>query len=147
MLVSSSLRRPAGITAIAICFCVLALIFLLPGIALLLHRVTIDLGFDFEAAGRSFTLHPARGALSAILLLSGAVFGVLGRGLWKLRNWARVGTQALMVVTAVCVVLITLPPPRLQRSEAEVALGTLAVCILVFWYLRRSVEKRFNSTR
>jgi hypothetical protein len=130
-------RRPHGVTIIAVVLSVAAVLLLIPGLALCLPAVKINLGLELETAGQNLAWHPDRARLIAFCVVNGGILAALAIGLFRLRNWARIAGQVLLGISMAIGVLISLPPPRPKMSDGEAELAFLVITGLAIWYLRR----------
>jgi lysylphosphatidylglycerol synthetase-like protein (DUF2156 family) len=138
--------RPIGVVIIAMVLAIAGLTLLIPGVALCFSSVKVNLGLELDTAGKSLAWHPDRARLLAFCLVNGAIFAVVAVGLFRLKNWARIAAQILLVVCLAVGVLISLPPPRPKATDAEAQLAFLLLTALAIWYLRRpAVKDRFRA--
>jgi uncharacterized membrane protein (DUF2068 family) len=76
-----------------------------------------------------------------------AVAGLLGYGMWTLRNWARLVTAIMTAVSLIVgVVFLTRIVSHINLSTLLLNLLRIGLCLLVLWYLwRPSVRAAFRS--
>lgn len=131
--------RPIGVTLIAV-FHFISALFLL-GMAMLLFIGGTLLGAMFggstfgsaTGAGLGFMV----GALGGIVFIGFAIVAiVVGYGTWNLREWGRV----LSIVLAVISLLFSFPGLLMMGVHLHLFIGTyrlfrIAVAILIIWYL------------
>jgi hypothetical protein len=154
------MKRPTGVTVLAIINFLEGFVFLLLAGALWLVAWAMGQG---ELAGASADLSSgsaevlealewlgARGLLSA-LVAGVAVFGglylALGVGLWRLKDWARV-TMVILTGARVPIVLWGLTASLLDREPASLVLDALIVFVYVWivWYLfQPPVKQTFGA--
>jgi hypothetical protein len=149
----SELKRPLGITILAI-----ALIWI--GFSRILYCLVFTGFSDLipEFAGRLIkqTIH-SHAVLTVIFYLIGLLnilfdiaYGVIGVGLWKLREWARKATVAISIIGVfVCSIEVF---SILKPASAAIAgsVGVLIPFVLLMWYLqhprvRLAFEKRAQA--
>lgn len=150
------MKRPIGVTFLAVLHWLDAVTFLLFGVMLMLvARLAADLqasnielpGVPPQMAETVFRLAEP-GIAGAILVALGflaVLFVVIGVGLWKLRNWARVTALVLMGLRVVLLVAGTLLWLLLLGFD-PLSLGLNLLFILVYawilWYLLQPHVKR-----
>ena len=144
--------RPLGVTLLAILY------FLSAGFLTLLGLGSI-LGAGFashiaaqqpDSGGLAAMLLGGAGIFLAMLFLVIAVFcGLEGRGLWKLRNWARTVAMVLAIIGAVFSGLALLG--AMVRFSAFGFLNQgiqFAINLLILWYLNQAhVKQAFGQPR
>ncbi len=126
--------RPTGVVLIAI-YQFLGALFLI-GLALLML-----LGGSLPAAAGA---GPITAKLALLLGAAGAVFAIIfaviavisAYGIWNLREWGRILTMALAVLSLV----LSLPGLLLMAAHVHLFFGTyrlfrIAISILMLWYL------------
>lgn len=121
------MQHPKGVIAIALLFALAALYLFLVAAILLISPGAISL-----MSAKSF-LYGLQLAGPYMILLGGAVYGVVAWGLFRLRNWAR--------WTAMLIIAFSLAPLVPKISMAEIGIPLLwyglqiAVRVAVAWYL------------
>ncbi|MDA2913005.1 hypothetical protein MYX77_03430 [Acidobacteriia bacterium AH_259_A11_L15] len=150
------MKRPAAVTILAVLHWLEAVLFaLLAGMLLWFARLAADLqqygvelpGVPPQMAEMVFRLAEP-GIVAAILVVLGffaVLFVVIGAGLWKLQNWARLITLVLMALRVVMVVAGTLLSLLLVGFDL-LSLGLDLLFIVVYawivWYLLQPQVKR-----
>lgn len=121
------MQHPKGVIAIALLFALGSLYLFLVAAILLISPGAISL-----MSAKSF-LYGLQLAGPYMILLGGAVYGVVAWGLFRLRNWAR--------WTAMLIIAFSLAPLVPKISMAEIGIPLLwyglqiAVRVAVAWYL------------
>ncbi|HSC78505.1 MAG TPA: hypothetical protein VLB32_08070 [Candidatus Acidoferrales bacterium] len=150
------MKRPGGITILALLHFLEAILFLLVGVMLfLVVQLLAQVGSDAvqqapdEMTRRTMTLllewiqSGEMVAVYAVLVVLALVFIVVGVGLWGLRPWSRVLTLALMALR----LLLLLPGLifSLVQFEPLMLTGQLVFVVLyawIVWYLFQPEVKR-----
>ena len=141
------MARPVGVTILAICDFLLAVLCILGGIGSLtgagfiaaaLHQNAQAPGA--EAAGGVVAV--IMGALTIFCFIFAAIYLLLGFGLWKLKNWARI----LTIVVEVLWLLLFLLGLLGQLAHFNIfsliwSLFWIAICCLIIWYLLKADVK------
>ena len=135
------MKRPIAVTVISVVFLLAGVFLIVPGLALLYPGIHLSLGLDFDTAGRHLAFNFDRLKVMAFCLITGAVLAVVGIGLWKLRQWARITAQVLLSLLVLATGLVAVPPPTPKAGDVEAGFLVCVVSILVIWYLRRPVVK------
>jgi len=155
------MKRPGGVTALAILHFLEAILFLLLGLMLVLvAQILAQVGSDAvqqapdEMSRRVMTLllEWIRGGqmqvVYAVIVVLALVFIVVGVGLWRLRPWARLLTVALMVLR----LLLLLPGLIFSLVQFEplslvVQLVFVVLYAWIVWYLfQPEVKRAFGVT-
>lgn len=150
------MKRPGGVTMLAILHFLEAILFLLVGVMLfLVVQLLAQVGADAvqqapdEMTRRTMTLllEWIQGgemvAVYAVIVVLALVFIVVGVGLWRLRPWSRVLTLGLMALR----LLLLLPGLifSLVQFEPLLLTGQLVFALLyawIVWYLFQPEVKR-----
>lgn len=150
------MKRPSGITVLALLHFLEAILFLLVGLMLfLVVQLLAQVGTDAvqqapdEMSRRVMTLllewiqSGQMLIVYAVIVVLAAVFIVVGVGLWRLRPWARPLTLALMVLR----LLLLLPGLILSVVRFEpLSLAAQLVFVVLYawivWYLFQPEVKR-----
>ena len=144
------MRRPLGVTIIAISCYLLAVLFVCLGIAIIL-RVTALVNMIHQT-DPSVTV----GALQSVglggiaLLFAAALEAVLGRGLWRLKNWARIVAIVLSALGVVSLLqeLFAGDAARWSILTLFWNMFWLAINALIIWYLLKpDVSAAFRSNQ
>ncbi len=124
------MERPAGITAIAVLFSLAAIYLWAIGAVKLLAPDAISL-----MTGRHF-MYGLELAGPYMTLLVGGGYALVGWGLFRLHNWARWATMAVMVLGVAALV------PRISVAEIGVPILwyglQIALRVAVGWYLAQA---------
>ena len=125
---------PLGVKLISILFYIGAVFIFLSGVIMILSLFGIsatDLSLIEEALGiSSAEITNALTVSGIVLIIFGVIFFFIGRGLWRLKSWARV----LTLIIAIIVFIGSLTPP--------INLISLIVAAIVVWYLLFSKNVR-----
>jgi len=150
------MKRPSGVTVLALLHFLEAILFLLVGLMLfLVVQLLAQVGTDAvqqapdEMSRRVMTLllewiqSGQMLIVYAVIVVLAAVFVVVGVGLWRLRPWARPLTLALMVLR----LLLLLPGLILSVVRFEpLSLAAQLVFVVLYawivWYLFQPEVKR-----
>jgi hypothetical protein len=143
--------RPVGVTILAILCFLGALACIGFGILSFVGGgLSAVAGSQTEGAGGAGAMLGALGAAAGVVcLIIGAIDFLLGWGLWKLKNWARIITLILMAI-GVVFGLIGLVGTLLHFNLFSLILTLiyLAVYCLIIWYLLRAdVRAAFQGSR
>src|SRR5216684_2937832 len=131
------MNRPVGVTILAILEFIGAVILVLLGIGSIVGMGLLCAAMSQSgggSAGAGGIMAVIGGALSVFCFIFAAICALLGWGLWKLKNWARIIVIVLAVLGAVFALL------GLLQFSAAVAVGIvirLAINGLIVWYLLR----------
>ncbi len=129
--------RPTGVALIALYHFLSALVLVLLAVSLVVGGTVLGAMF---AAGHSSPLAGMGllvGMVGAVFFLFyAAIAGVAGYGLWTLREWGRILSIALAVLSLV----FSLPGLLMMGLHLNLFFGTyrlvrIAISILVIWYL------------
>src|SRR5262245_56665514 len=142
-------KRPWGVSLMAVLYFVGAGFYVaLLGLAIAAPETLRSLlrTLSPQGSGPAFLLNlgPMLGLYFTVMV---AVTGLLGYGMWTLRNWARLVTAIMTAVSLIVGVFF------LARIVSHINLSTLlldllriGLCLLVLWYLwRPSVRAAFRS--
>ncbi len=142
--------RPAGITFLSVLYFIGAIIntaLLVLSVAARSRVVAL-----LERVTPAGTMGPAAllrlgAALPFYFLLVAVLTFFLGRGLWKLENWARIFTMVLVTISLVGVVLQLAMGARLHLMPIVfLSVFRMAVILLILWYLnQRRVREAFTA--
>jgi hypothetical protein len=129
----ASMDRPTGVTILAVLNFIGAAILIIVG---LLFMLGIGMaGGAVDSAGGMGVLVTLGAVGGVILIVLGVIAGVIGIGLWKLANWAR-------IVTIVCAVIGILGAVvGMIGGNIFSNLITLAIDGVILWYLFQSNVK------
>lgn len=141
------MQRPTGITIIAV------LAFLGAGFLLLLALLSLVGGALFSSLSSS-RLGALAGigavVLAVFLLICAAVDVVVGVGLWKLQNWARIITIVLIGIGLLGSVLSIFSPFHVHVFFVVFLIRRLVLAAIyawILWYLfQPSVKQAFGAT-
>jgi len=131
-------KRPLGVTLFALMFLWIGCI---GSIAFPLMAASGGLN-AWEQAAATFIhsdlwLHFVSFAATFILLCCYVLYAVLGYGLWRLRNWARRGVQALFLFSIFVSLIVVAIWIRPLSFAVALLLGMVAPLALQFWYFTR----------
>lgn len=133
--------RPVGVTILAGHYFFVAALLVLGGIGMLIGRdyvISVIGQSQSSDNGGPNILGMAFVILEAIVFAFAAFEGLVGWGLWKLKNWARIVTIILTVLS-----IIDSVPGFMNRPAASV--GQLAISGLICWYLlKENVKTAFQ---
>ena len=142
-------KRPWGVSLMAILYFVGAGFYVvLSGLAIAAPETLRSLlgALSPQGSGPAILLNlgPILGLYFTIMV---GVAGLLGYGMWTLRNWARLVTAIMTAVSLIMVVVF------LAQIVSQINLSTLlldllrsGLCLLVLWYLwRPGVRAAFRS--
>jgi hypothetical protein len=136
------MKRPLGVT-------ILAIIILILAIAYMGRAVTSDLGLEGSMRGEPwwFKSIPVAGRFGL-----GLLYGLIGVGLWWLRNWARGAFILLTVVGLTSTTLILflkslIPGSGLWTPPVWILILLFAYCGLVIYYFMRADVKRVFAAK
>ncbi|HYB61382.1 MAG TPA: hypothetical protein VEH50_07875 [Methylomirabilota bacterium] len=144
------MQRPTGVTVIAIfqiAFAVFAILLGLMafgfGSVVAMHRAAFGGAFGAVAG--------ALGAVFGIFLLAlGVLYIVVGVGMLKLANWARLVTLVFSALGALLHVLRlfhSMVHPHLFLFHAFWSVMVIAICVLIIWYLLQpNVKQAFGES-
>ena len=124
------MKRPLGITVIALLFCGVGVYLWVVGATLLISPGTLSL-----MAGRQF-MYGWELAGPYMALLFGAGYVLVGWGLFRLHNWARWGAMAVMVIGVAWLV------PQISMAQLGVPIFAyglqIALRVALGWYLAQA---------
>ena len=124
------MQRPIGVTILAILFCAVAAYLWIVSATLLISPATLSL-----MAGRRF-MYGFELAGPYMILLFGAGYALIGRGLFRLHNWARWAAMAVMVFAVYALVpAISMAPLGLPMFWYGFQ---IALRVAVGWYLAQA---------
>jgi hypothetical protein len=136
------MQRPIGVTILAILCFLMTAVMLLAG---------LGLGLGMGLVGMSPDVGGGMGAMLAGLGIAGAVFfliiavlyGLMGWGLWTLKNWARI-IALVFAVLGLCFGVLGLLGSLLAMEVISLFLQLVSVGIngLITWYLLQPHVKR-----
>ena len=131
--------RPLGITILAVAMFVNVATYAVIGVLYATNRPAYTAVLEGLSPGGSgpLTFHESMGGWRPLYYSVMTVgVGVLGLGLWRLRNWARIVVLLIVAVNAIGVAVST-PGVFADGSAAALSLFALRVglAILVIWYL------------
>src|SRR5947208_7664420 len=134
------MNRPVGVTILAIlCFigtvlCVIGGIGVMAGGGFIANLINQSAGQG--SAGAAGLLAGLGAAVGVIILIFGAVYALVGWGLWKLKEWARIVTIVLVAIGALFQVLGVLRRlPHFNIASLLWSSRWLAIDALIIWYL------------
>lgn len=133
--------RPVGVTILAVLDFLGAVLCVLGGIGMMVgggFMATLINQQGSQGAGAGAGILAALGAALGVFLLICAAIGVLvGWGLWKLKNWARIVT-IVFAVLGVLGALLGLATAFIHFSMFVLLIAIrIAICGLIIWYLLR----------
>src|SRR5215468_3422012 len=140
------MNRPVGVTIIAILVLIGAAFCILGGIGMMFGGgmlATIMSQQQAQGSAAGAGVLAGLGAVGGIVMLVIAVLYLLvGIGLWKLKNWARLVTVILTAIGAVfqLFILVTLLL-HFNIFSVMVTAVVLAIQALIIWYLLRADVK------
>jgi hypothetical protein len=137
--------RPLGVTIFAVLyFLSVATYTVLCVLSLTARSVIHTLLERLSPAGNGPVILLRLGGLLAFYFLAMAVVtGLLGLGMWRLKNWARVITMILAGVSVVVVVVRMVGTlQQMQTAGVVLTLVRVGLCLLVLWYLGWSSSAR-----
>ncbi len=133
------MNRPTGVTVIAILCFVGAVLCVLGGIGLIAGGGFLASYMNQQSqsgAGAAGLIAGLGAAIGVVIIVFGAVYVLVGWGLWTLKEWARIVTIVLSAIGAVFQL------PGLLRALLHFSIGGLvwtafwlAVDIVIIWYL------------
>lgn len=134
--------RPVGVTILAVLDFLGAVLCVLGGIGMMVgggFMATLINQQGSQGAGAGAGIVAALGAALGVFLFISAAIGVLlGWGLWKLKNWARIVTIVLAVLGVVGALLgLATAFIHFSMFVLLVIAIRLAICGLIIWYLLR----------
>ena len=123
------MKRPIGVTAIAL------IDFLASGAALV--------------AGTVFLKYLADAATASVLFVAAATLSVLGIGLWKMKNWARLSTVILAAFSLLADIFLRISLPSLNgfsyQQIVPESIGRGIELWSVIYFLTPTVSRAFRS--
>lgn len=138
------MNRPTGVSVIAV-LCFLGAAFcLIGGIGLIAGGgfLATMLSQQAEGAGMASLVASMGAALGVGILVFGVLYGVVGWGLWVLKDWARIVTIVLSAIAAL------LQLPGLFTTLLHFRIGAfiwiafwLGVYVAIIWYLLKPEVK------
>src|SRR2546421_1649861 len=140
------MNRPVGVTILAIlCFigtalCVIGGIGVMAGGGFIANLINQSGGQG--SAGAAGLLAGLGAAVGVIILIFGAVYALVGWGLWKLKEWARIVTIVLVAIGALFQALGVFGSLLHFNIFGILWAGFwLAVDVLIIWYLLKPEVK------
>ena len=121
------MHRPAGVTALALVFCLIGLYIFSVGVVILISPQTLSSGF--------ILLRGVEMGGPYMALLIGAVWVLIGWGLFGLHDWARLA--AMLVIILGLGVLVTRLAITASHSHRSLVWGAVEVFVrlAMAWYL------------
>ncbi|HEY2360959.1 MAG TPA: hypothetical protein VGK36_07585 [Candidatus Angelobacter sp.] len=128
--------RPVGVTILAILNFIGAAFCLLGGIAMILGGGFIASMMSQQGAGGAGILAGLGAAAGVFIIIMGGVAALMGFGLWKLKEWARIVSIVLAGIGA-ALQLLGLLGTLAHFNVLAVIWGIfwLAIDALIIWYL------------
>jgi hypothetical protein len=139
------MRRPGGVTLIAVLLGISAVLLLIAAIAILSAPAPTREG---TAAETQVVLGVSGKALAVVLLVGFLISSGLCQGLLKMRNWARVGTMIVTGLAAIGAALALVQAISIRyRGGVVASVVEIAIYLVIFFYLMRQapafrVERR-----
>lgn len=132
-------KRPRGITLLALGFLWIGIVggLFFPLIAGLAPFTTPWDQYAGKVIHSVFWLHTTLYALLALWYLFYLAYAVIGFGLWKLKNWARIALFAINIIGAVVSVVTALFFARPALLALAVGSGTVPFFLWIAWYTQR----------
>jgi len=144
------MERPTGVTILAVLNFVGALLCVLGALLFFLGLGLAGAGAKTTGAGTGgMALLMGLGAVGGvIILIFGAIAVLVGVGLWKLRNWARILTIVLTALSLLFAVLGLLTSLlHFQLFALVFRLVFVAIYALILWYMfQPHVKQAFGAT-
>jgi hypothetical protein len=140
-------RRPTGVTVIAVLQFITAGLFIVDGLIVMVRMSAVSRAEAGTPEMQSSPLGLVLGTifgLGAVAFVAGIVCVAVGRGVWRLKNWARIVTL-IACGPAAALLLYAFVVSVFLRSTALVALRNavlLSACAFVIWYLMQPDVKR-----
>jgi len=141
--------RPVGVTILAILYFLFGLLCILGGIGLLAGGGFMASIINQQGGQGAGFLAGLGAALGVGYLVGALIELLLGWGLWKLKNWARIITLIFMVIGAVFSVIgLVGTLAHFNVISLVFTLIFLAIYALIIWYLLRAdVRAAFQGSR
>lgn len=136
------MARPVGVTILAILNFIGAACCLLGGIAMILGGGVIATMMSQQGAGASGILAGLGAAAGVFIIIIGGVGALVGFGLWKLKEWARIVSIVLAGISG-ALQLLGLLGTLAHFNILAVIWGVfwLAIDALIIWYLLKPEVK------
>lgn len=140
--------RPAGVTILSLLFVFFGLFWMIGGIFMIESIEEIKSMYyivekQISELNESITPEMFETVLkvtSTVMIVSGAISTLIGIGLWKMQNWARIGAILFSGLIAISGLISAFVQPFFVL---EVLLS-----LVVIWYLmRRDIMDAFNENR
>ena len=134
--------RPTGVTILAILNFIGAACCLLGGIAMILGGGFMATMMSQQGAGASGILGALGAAAGVFMIIMGGIAALMGFGLWKLKEWARIITIVLAGIGA-ALQLLGLLGSLTHFNVLALLFGVfwLAIDALIIWYLLKPEVK------
>ncbi len=137
-------RRPGGVTLIAVLLGISAVLLLFGAVGVLSAPPPTREGTE---AATSVVLGMSGRTLAFALLIGFVISSTLCQGLWKMREWARVGTMVVAAVAAVGTALGLVQGIAIRYAGGVVVAAVeLAIYLAIFLYLRKQAPA-FHAER
>jgi hypothetical protein len=141
------MQRPTGVTILAVLAFIAAGILVLMALLSLLGGALVS---SLGATGRGMMAGVGAAVIAAFFLILAVVELVVGIGLWKLQNWARVLTIVLCGLSFLGAVLSIFNPFHVHLFFLFFAMRRLifaAIYAWILWYLfQPNVKQSFGAT-
>jgi hypothetical protein len=138
-------KRPDGITVLAVACFVAAAILALATLLMLLLGGHGSLSLRSDSPGPRFAVSLRQAHIVALCGCLAAIAAALGAGLWRLREWARMGSAIALSLALAAGILLNLPPPRSASSLAWSAAFCAAVALALWYLLRPRTARAFQA--
>jgi hypothetical protein len=135
------MRRPAGVTAIAILFLVNAAC--LCGVGIMMLTVPEVLS---NFTGWRWLQHGLEMGSPYLALVVGAAWGLVGWGLIRMRGWARLAAMLLIIPGTSFGIVVIARASRLDWSLLPIALEILKSLVIVWYFFTTPIIEQFSKT-
>ncbi len=134
------MRRPAGVTTIAILFLFNAMCLCSVGIIMLTAPEALS------SIRGLLWLRRAEMAGPYVVLLMGTIWGVIGWGLIRMHGWARLAAMLWIAPGMAFGIITVITASRLHWSLLPVGLDILAGLIVVWYFFTAPIIEQFHKT-
>jgi hypothetical protein len=146
------MERPTGVTIIAVLQFIGAAVLVLVGIASALGMSVLGtmLGMKHAVGGSGAAMLASAGVLVAIIMfVFASLSGLLGYGMWNLRDWARIVTMVLAGVGAIGAALgFFFALAHMNVFGLALTVIRLGINVAILWYLNLpEVSRAFSQPR
>jgi hypothetical protein len=144
------MTRPMGVTVIAVVHFLAAVLLVVLGVGMIagptyvLSLINQD---SSTAAGSGSAGLAAISVMGIGCILSALIEALLGRGLWKLRNWARIAVIVLCAWSGISIVRGFFARDLVQESTLHLSLtvfGLFTNAVIAWYLLQPEVDTAFR---